>query len=580
MMARSARDPLAAVIVALRRHLAFAGGFSLFLNLLYLAPTLYMLQVYDRVVPTRGHLTLLFITLALLLALVTLSLLDLVRSRLLVRAGVRLEKTLAPAVLDAGFARTGGRDLAISRSTRDLDVLRQVITGPAVLALFDAPWSPIYIAVSFLIHPLLGALSLVGAVMLTGLALLNEQVTRQSLRLANEAANLSYLSQQHSTAHADMIRALGMRRAMVRRHLTERDIAAELQLRANFAASSLTTVSRFLRIAFQSLALGAGAWLAIDQQVSAGAIFAASLLIGRALSPIEQLLGAWRSLAQGRDAYRNLKELVAGEAAAPPRTELPPPTGALRIEGVSVAGPAGGPAILADVSFQVQPGEIIGIVGASGAGKSTLIRVIGGAARADRGVVRFDGADANQWDPEALARHIGFMPQDTALFAGTIKQNIARFSDLVGDADVDALAIEAATLAGAHDLIVRLPKGYDAELGWAGRGLSSGHAQRIALARALFGRPRIVLLDEPNAHLDAEGSQALGEALRELRRRGATVMVVAHRTDILGGVDKLMVMRDGRIEQFGPRDDVAARLNAMQAERPGPRPLAAGGASR
>jgi len=566
----SAPSPLLAAFEACRRHLVFAGIFSALLNVLYLAPTLYMLQVYDRVVPTRGRTTLLFLTLVLLLSLATLALLDLARSRILVRAGVSLERSLAAAVLDAGFSRSGaGRDVLMSRATRDFDVMRQVLTGPGMLALFDAPWSPIYIVVSLLIHPVLGLVSLVGAAVLFALTWLNEMATRAPLRRANEASNLSYLSQQYSTAAAELIRTLGMRRTMVNRHLRERQVAASLQLKASFAASGLNAGSRFMRLTFQSLALGVGAFLAIEQQISAGAIFAASLLVGRALSPMDQLLAAWRSLAQARDAYRNLKELLPAEAPGAAPTELPPPSGALAVERLSVATPAGR-ALLSDVSFSLAAGETLGVIGPSGAGKSTLARAIAGAVAADNGVVRLDGADRSLWDQERLARHIGYMSQETTLFAGTVKQNIARFDDVADSeaGEVDARVVAAAQLAGAHAMIMRFANGYDTQLAWGGRGLAAGHAQRIAFARALYGSPALLVLDEPNAHLDGEGEAELMRALAELKQRGVTVVIVAHRTGVLAAADKLMVMREGRIELFGPRDEVVRKLTAAQSGRP------------
>ncbi len=561
-------SPLEAAFQACRRHLLFAALFSALLNLLYLAPTIYMLQVYDRVVPTRGHLTLLFLTVALLFALSILALLDVVRSRILVRAGVRIERRLAEAVLDAGFSRAGaGRDVLVSRSMRDFDVMRQALTGPGILALFDAPWAPIYILVSFMIHPLLGALALLGAAILFGLTWWNEVATKAPLKRANEAASANYLSQQYSTAGGEVIRALGMRHAMVKRHLEERQTTASLQLRASFAASGLTAVSRFMRLAFQSLALGVGAWLAIEQKISAGGIFAASLLVGRALSPMEQLLGAWRSLGQAREAYRSLSELLPAQSqSAAETTQLPSPSGAVRLDGVSVAAPSGRP-ILADISFAAAAGESIGVIGPSGAGKSTLARILAGAVTPDRGVLRFDEGDARQWDPEQLARHIGYMPQDTTLFAGTVKQNIARFDDPAepGIGDVDARAIEAAQLAGAHPLIMGFASGYDTPLSWGGRGLAAGHAQRIALARALYGDPRLLVLDEPNSHLDSEGEAVLQRVIAELKRRGSTVFIIAHRTGVLSSVDKLMVLRDGRIALFGPREEVIKQLTAPPA---------------
>ena len=558
-----AESPLAAGLRACRTHLAFAAGFSALINLMFLAPTLYMLQVYDRVVPTRGTLTLVFLTLILLMALLALSALDYLRGRVLVRAGLRLDKNLADVILDAGLGRNAGRKTALAnRAMRDFDALRQAISGPGVLSLFDLPWAPIYIAVAFMIHPAMGGIVIVGAVILASLTLLNERATGAAMLRANTAANIGYISQQHTTQSADVIRALGMRRSIVRRHLDQRLEAQQLQVEANFAASGYTAVSKFVRQALQSLALGVGAYLAIKQEISAGAIFAASLLAGRALAPIEQVLGSWRSLGQAREAYANLQDLLQHHAQWTVPTELPEPSGAFELEQVIVMSPGQADPILRDVSFKLGAGEVLGVIGPSGAGKSTLARIIAGAAIPDRGSVRLDGADATHWDEELLAQHIGFMPQDPTLFAGTIKENISRFSDGLDrpGMDIDAAVIAAAKIAGAHDLILRLPKGYDTPLDFGGRGLSAGHSQRIALARAIFGGPRLLVLDEPNAHLDVEGEASLAQALLHLKSQGVSAVVVAHRSGILQAVDKLMLMRDGKIELYGMKDAVLNHL--------------------
>jgi ATP-binding cassette subfamily C exporter for protease/lipase len=353
-----------------------------------------------------------------------------------------------------------------------------------------------------------------------------------------------------------------MRRAIVRRHLHEREVMFALQTQASFAASGYVTLTRFSRLALQSLALGVGALLAVNNHISAGAIFAASFLISRALSPIEQVLGAWKSLVQARGAYRTLNDLFIEEGLEPARTQLPAPTGRLTVESLTVLNPRRDGAILSDIGFGVEAGEIVGIIGPSGAGKSTLVRLIAGAAAPDRGAIRFDGADRKDWDPERLGEHIGFMPQEATLFAGSIKANISRFQNFTAEdpAAVDVQVIEAARRSGAHEMILRLPQGYDTELSLGGRGLSAGQAQRIALARALYGSPNLLILDEPNAHLDAEGEALLLETLAEVKARGGTVLIVAHRTGVLAALDKLMVLRDGRLELYGPRDVVLQRI--------------------
>ena len=508
----------------------------------------------------------------LLLALATLAALDVLRSRLLVRAGARLDARLAGAILDATLASpSAAGDVLTKQAMREFDTLRQTMTGAGVIALFDAPWTPLYVLVCFLLHPLLGVVALAGGGALLGLTWLNERATRSRLRDANEAANHAYISQEFSVAGSDVIRSLGMRRAMVGRHLREREESTRRMMEANFAGGGYVAATRFARGFLQSLALGVGAWLAVEQRISAGAIFAASLLVARALAPIEQILGAWKGFIQARGAWRTLSDLLSRSMPDIGMTQLNPPTGALAVERLTVLNPARDGAILQAVSFRAGPGEIVGVIGSSGAGKSTLMRLIAGAARPDQGAIRFDGAEMRDFDPERLARYVGYMPQDSLLFAGTVKENIARFSTFLGEAtasSIDAMVIRAAETCGAHEMILRLPMGYDTPLGWGGRGLSAGQAQRIALARALFGEPRILILDEPNAHLDMEGEVHLANALSGLRSRGVTTLVVAHRPGVLAIVDKLMVLRDGRVEAFGARDEVIQRLATVQ-----PRPL-------
>ena len=551
--------PMAAALAACRRHFIAVIGFSALLNLLFIVPMMYMLQIYDRVVPTRGSVTLLFLTIILLFGLGTLALLDLVRSRLMVRGSVRLNRYLAGALLDTSLSRQDRTFDAVARQAmREFDALRQALGGPALVALADAPWSPIYVLLCFLIHPWLGLLLLVGASALAIVALLNQRATTGRLEQANEAAAKAYAGQEQVLVSAENVRALGMRRALVERHLAERKQMVVLQTEASLAGGSYVTISKFLRLALQSLALGVGAWLAIDDKISVGAIFAASFLAGRALQPVDQVLASWPVVTRARAAYVKLNELLSAREAEIMLTQLPDPKGRIEAEGVWVAEPNGQGAILSNIAFRVEPGEVVAIAGPSGAGKSTLLRVLAGATRADRGIVRIDGAKQADWDSERLGGFIGFLPQDTSLLAGTVKENIARFQHGPG---VDADAITAAQAAHAHDMILKLPGGYETFLGWGGKGLSSGQAQRIGIARALYRNPPIVLLDEPNAHLDAQGEAQLIQTLNELKARGAAVIIVAHRAGILAAVDKILVLREGRMEAYGPRDDVIAQLS-------------------
>ncbi|WP_340266802.1 type I secretion system permease/ATPase [Sphingobium mellinum] len=564
---------MAQALSSCRRHFVSSLVFSALLNLLYIAPVLYMLQVYDRVVSERGTSTLLFLTIILLFALITFALLEFVRSRLLVRASIRLDKQLAGILLDTTLARRGSTSDTMNKQVlREFDTLRQALTGPTILSIFDMPWTPVYVVICFIIHPAIAALAIVGGAILLVITLRNEKQTSAPLKRANEAASKTYVSLEQTLAGAEIIRALGMREALVRRHLVERRTMLALQTQASFAGGRYVALSKFVRLSLQSLALGLGAWLAVNNSISAGAIFASSFLVGRALAPIDQLLGAWRSFVQARGSYATLNDLLEAREADTVLTRLPKPVGRLAAEHVTVLAPSQDAAILSDISFTVEPGEVIAIVGPSGAGKSTLLRLLSGASRPHRGAIRFDGADIRDWDPERLAPFVGYLPQDTSLFAGSIRDNIARFQSSLGreEGAVDAAVVEAARLSGVHEMIQHLPGGYNLVLGWGGRGLSAGQAQRIGLARALFGDPRLIFLDEPNAHLDAEGEVRLVATLADLKKKNASVIVVAHRMGILGVVDKIMVMREGRIETFGPRDEVLGRLKAIQPANPQP----------
>ncbi len=547
---------------ACRKHFMSALLFSALLNLLFIAPMLYMLQVYDRVLPTAGTTTLVFLTLVLVFALLTLSALDAIRSRLLVRASVRLDRVLSGAILDATLTRPElGSERLAKQAMREFDVLRQTLTGPVMVGIFDAPWIPVYILIAFLIHPWIGVLALVGALISLFLAWRNEVATNAPLKRANEAAGRAHAGFESTVASADVVRALGLRRALVSGHLDDRHNMMQLQTDASLASSGLTATSKFIRLLLQSLALGLAALLAIDAKVSPGAVFASSFIVGRALAPIDQIVGGWKNLIQAWGAYHTLRDLFAETPDDVSVTQLPAPLGNLSTENLGVAGLDRRP-IIAGISFAVESGEMVAIVGPSGAGKSTLVKALAGAIVPAAGIIRFDGADQRNWDPERLAEYVGYMPQEPSLFAGTVKENIARFRNRLGEdqLSVDEAVVEAARTAGAHDLILKLPGGYDYMLGLGGRGLSVGQSQRIALARALFRDPQYLILDEPNSSLDAEGDAQLIQTLEELKNRGRTIMIVAHRLSVLPIVDRLMVIQDGRLTMFGPRDEVLRKI--------------------
>ena len=557
-------NPLRAGVASCRTHLWAVGIFSALLNLLYIAPTIYMLQVYDRVVPTRGTLTLLFLTMILALSLVVLSSLDLVRSRLLVRASMRLDRLIAPPIIDALLKSP--QAARASATLREFDTLRAVLAGPGTLAFLDAPWTPIYIALSFLIHPALGAMAAAGSATMLVVAFVNERAVRQPTQRAAVASSAAYTSLDQSMTIADTVQALGMRPSLMERHLKQRDAANGLLMPASFVAGRYVSITKFLRQLIQSLALGLGALLAVQGSISAGAIFAASLLVTRALAPIELIVANWRNLISARATWRDLNQLLDGHGGAA-KTLLPTPAGRLSVENVCVRVSGEGPPILADVSFNLEPGESLGIVGASGAGKSTLARAISGAVTLAAGAVRLDGARLDVWDEGQLGAAIGYAPQQPHLLVGSIKENIARFDPLM-DADpafVDDEVVQAAMLCGAHEMILRLPKGYETWIGVNGQGVSVGQATRIALARAFYRAPPILILDEPNAALDTEGEAGLMAALDGMRRRGVTQIIVAHRTSIIANVDKLLVLESGQVRCFGKREDVIAAI--MTADR-------------
>ena len=557
--------PLANAFRSCRPHFVAAAGFSLLLNLLFLAPSLYMLQVYDRVVSTGGKTTLLFLTLALAIALLTLTALDAVRSRLMVRASIRLENQLAPLILNRMMSVGGA---ANGQAMRDLDTVRQTIASPVANALFDAPFAPIFIIVAFLLHFWIGMLAVVSILLLIAVAWRNQLATRKSLEGANLLLAQSHASQQSASVQAQTVRALGMTGAMVSRQIALRSTGLGKLVQSQFQGSRFAAGSRFLRMFVQSAALGLGALLAIAGYISSGAIVAASILLGRALQPVETLIGGWASLSSAKVALARLADILATpDESDRVRTTLPKPKGQLRVEGVGVRR-SDGMAILAGITFAANPGQIVGVIGPSGSGKSTLAKVISGAIVPELGTVRIDGAQRSDWKQDEIGHYFGYLPQEPSLFEGTIKDNISRFAHWSPGAteDVDAKAIDAARQAGVHDLILQLPDGYDTRLGPGGAGLSGGQSQRIALARAFYGDPAILVLDEPNAFLDAEGEAALMNAMKIARDRGAMVLIIAHRRSVLEMADHLLVLEAGRPKMYGPAQEVVARLSAPQGQ--------------
>ncbi len=568
-------EPLAEALKACRSHFLWAAVFSALVNLLYLTPTIYMMQVYDRVVPTGGLTTLALITIVAVFALAALAGLDWLRGRLMLRAGLRLDRMLSGKVL----ARV--MDLQAkapnTQALREFDNVRGAIGGQGMLALFDAPWTPIYLACCFLLHPAIGVLTLVGALVLFSLAWLNERDTRPRLGKAMQSQNQAYAAQEAIAGQTEVVRALGMRQSSIARQIEQRRHATAAQADAQLTGGKYSGAIKFLRLTLQSAALGLAALLAVRGDISPGAIIASSVLLSRAVAPIETLVGVWPTLVQAVASWKTMTELFASTAAVErERTALPNPKGKLQVEAVSVKFPDTESPQLRSVSFALKPGQTLGVVGASGSGKTTLARVIAGALKPQAGTVRLDGAEYEAREGDELARWIGYLPQVPSLFAGSIKDNISRFATSTGvdQEAADRGAVKAAMAAGAHELILRLPNGYDTVLGPFGQGLSAGQAQRVALARALYDDPVLLVLDEPNSNLDQEGEAALMQAILGAAARGASVVIIAHRAGVLARVDRLLMMREGVVQMEGPREEVLERMRAAAPKGAAPAPAA------
>jgi PrtD family type I secretion system ABC transporter len=549
----------------LRPLVVLAAATSLVLNLALLAPALYMLQVFDRVFASRSVETLVMLSLLAALALGLAYFMDMVRASALSWASRGLDRRLSSAALThvlreaAGTAGRADNDLL-----RDIAALRSFLGGNAIHALFDAPWVPLYVAVIALMHPLLGLTAGVGAGILAAIAFATDKLTHEPVR---QVVARSRAATQHAEAlarNAEVIVGMGMAGAAVSAWQAAQEKLLQAQARVGGTTAWLSALARIARQALQVAMLGVGAWLVIGFDASEGIMVAATIVFGRALQPLEQLIGGWKAMVGARSAWQRLGARSLPHADGP-RLALPAPSGRLELERVLFAPTPARPPVIRKVSFALEPGESLGVIGPSASGKTTLIRLMLGIWQPQGGVVRLDGADVAQWHRDALGAHVGYLPQDVELFAGSVAENIAR----LGPVDSQKV-VEAARLAHAHDMILRLPHGYETQIGEAGNVLSGGQRQRIALARALYGNPRLVMLDEPNASLDAEGERALAAALVELKARGTTVVMVGHRPAMMSTLDKLAVLNEGTLEAFGPASAVLARLRAV-APQPTPR---------
>lgn len=558
---RPPRGELTDAVFALRRAFYALGGFTCAVNVLMLVPAIYMLQMYDRVLTSRNEGTLVLLTVLMLALLALAAALEFVRGRVMVRVGAALDQRLDGRVFDAVFERSlAGRDEHAGRALADLGTVRQFLGGKGLFAFFDAPWTPVFIVVVFLLNPWLGLFALLAALALLALAWVNERATAP---LFAEAGKLGAGANQYATTqlrNAEAIAAMGMLEGLRDRWFERHNRYLVLQGQASDRAATIGATTRFFRLALQSGILGLGAWLVLQNQLTPGGMIAASILLGRALAPVDLAIATWRGFVSAREAYARLGTLLAAHPARREMVTLPAPKGELAVENLVVAAPGSRSPILKGLGFRVSPGNIIAVVGPSASGKSTLARALVGVWAPLNGAVRLDGADVHAWDKAELGAFVGYLPQDVELFEGTVAENIARFGPL----DSGRIVV-AAQKAGVHELVLQLPQGYETPIGEGGAVLSGGQRQRVALARALYGDPVLLVLDEPNANLDEAGEAALMTALRTAKEDKRTVFVMTHRMNILRVADSIMALVDGKVKGFGPADKALKALPAGRA---------------
>jgi ATP-binding cassette, subfamily C, bacterial exporter for protease/lipase len=557
------QNEIALALIEFKGAFRTVGVFSAIINMMLLVPSLYMLQVYDRVLASRNETTLLMLTFMVLGAYVFMSALEFVRSFVLIRVGAQLDMKLNKRIYTAAFEqnlkKAGGN---AGQALQDLTAIRQFVTGNALFAFFDAPWFPVYLAVIFLFSPSLGVFALCGTVILVILAYVNEVVSKKPLAEANSMAISAGNLATNNLRNAEVIEAMGMLPNLMARWFKLHGQFLHLQAEASEKSGIIGACTKFFRVSLQSLILGFGALLVLEGKITGGMMIVSSVLMGRTLSPVEQLIGVWRTWGSTRSAYTRLNELLATN---PPRQKgmaLPKPLGQISVEAVTAAPPGSTVAVIKNLSFTIAPGDVLGIIGPSGAGKSTLARLLVGVWPAAMGKVRLDGADLYQWNKDELGPHIGYLPQDIELFAGTVSENIARF----GEVDSEQVIL-AAKRTGVHDMILHMAQGYDTVLGDGGAGLSGGQKQRIGLARAMYNDPSVLVLDEPNSNLDEVGEQALVAAIVDFRKRGKTVVLITHRTSAISVTNKLLLLREGASQMFGPTAQVLSDLNKASQQQ-------------
>ena len=565
------RSELTRTLRLFKYEFLIVGLFSMVANLLMLAPTLYMLQVYDRVLVSRSELTLIFVSLITLFLFGVMAFSEWARSRLLVRIGVRLDAALGTRVFNASFEANLSRSgAAAQRSFQDLIELRQFVTGNGTLAFFDVPWMPVYLAVLFFLHPFLGWVAMAFTLVQVALAWFGHRNTVAPADAASKAGQAANLFLQTKLRNTEVVESMGMLGGLQKRWAERHAHHMEQQGASQALSHRISAISKWVRYCQQSFALAAGALLVIDGQLTAGAMIAANVLMGRALAPIDQLVGTWRGFLSARNAFERLESLLEAHPERDPALTRVAPRGALRLQEVVASAPGRKEPILKGVDLQADVGTVTVVLGPSGSGKSTLARVLMGIWPDVRGEVLLDERPLSGWDRTELGPHVGYLPQDVEMFDGTIAENIARFSDVDSEK-----VIAAARSAGLHEMILRFPKGYDTPMGEAGGLLSGGQRQRVGLARALYGNPAVIVLDEPNANLDDAGEAALMQAVREFKAKGRTIFLITHRPGAIAVADQLVVLQDGRVQAQGPRDAVLAQLQAhrQQPAQAAPVPL-------
>ena len=564
----SESSDLRRALAACRRSFLATAFFSLFVNLLMLGPAIYMLAIYDRVLMSGSESTLTMLTVITVFLFLVLGGLEWIRSRILVATSARLDEHLGERVFEAIFARslTSSGAVATAQPLSDLLQIRQFLTGPGLLAFFDAPWIPIYIGLMFLFHSYFGVVAVLSMLLLAGLAFWNEMATRTDLADANRESIEATQFVQRNVRNAEVIEAMGMLPRLRARWQAKQLQVLALQSRASTKAGLINALSRTYRLTIQSLVLGLGAYLAIRKEISPGLVISGSILLGRALAPLDHMIAGWRGFLGAREAYGRLDTLLRTIPERGSRMSLPSLRGQVTLENLVIAVPGRSEPILNGVTLTIEPGSTVALIGPSAAGKSTLARAILGLHPPARGRVCLDGADVHNWDRTQLGQSVGYLPQDVELLDGTVAENIARFGDVESDR-----VVEAAQWAGIHEMVLTLPQAYDTPLLGGAVTLSAGQQQRIGIARAIYGRPRVVVLDEPNANLDIAGEAALLKTLLQLQRDGCTVVVITHRTNVLQAVQKVALIVHGKVAMYGPREEVVAAMAQPQSAVSPPR---------